>query len=311
MNEQNLNRGTQDAEKGHKLKELFHKSDDPTVRMRRKLLFQAAAAACVCLIVAAAIFGVTAAWYSNVVKSEALSLQAEAWGFKGEITVPDSAITAAPGESGTLTGVFIRNESDKKVKVRLDVDKGGPEESPMDPELQKRLYFYYEKDGQRVWINSLQGYIFEMEPESSAEMTQVHWIWVYDLLGYYVLCSYDGSTVTEEEYLRPVEYELDTAEFDEEGTLTSPDLSILAPDENLQSVGGGYYVLTDTIKNRDGGWTGVALRLLDKTEIQQAIDYDTALAGDDPVSFSPVLRFTGENVKAESGGNTPEEPGQP
>lgn len=303
MNEQDLSRVEKIAEKGHRLKELFNNSGDPTVRLRRKLLFQAAAAVCVCMIIAAAAFGITAAWYTNVVKSESLSVSAEAWGFRGTVTVGDTEIVAAPGETGILDQVQIQNESEKPVRIRLDVDKSGTPE-----ELQKRFYFYYvdPETEQRVWINSRQGYIFRMEGSTPATMDQVHWMWVYDLLGYYALCSYDpeSGTLVEEEFLQPVEYELDSAQFDENGLLLNAETMIPAGSRAVPGYQGRYVV--ELLENEG---KAIVLRLLSRTEIQDAIDYDTGLAypGQEPtVRFIPVLRFTGENIKAQesTGGNT-------
>ncbi|MCR5665060.1 MAG: hypothetical protein K6G17_09340 [Oscillospiraceae bacterium] len=287
------------APKGHRLTELFHKSDDPLVQARQKILLRAAVALCVCLAVLTAGFRLTAAWYTNVVKTGEVMIQADTWGFDGEITVPDSAVTAYPGDSGDLSGVSITNNDSRAVDVRMDVNR-----STLTAAMQKRLFLYtLDEQNHPVWLNSQNCLRFSLDAGDSRSLDDVHWMWVYDLLGYTLIGTSDGTTVSEEEILSPVEYTLEDAVFDDGGALEqlSSTQTAAAYIQSLLDVGdtysesafvGGYYPL-----RVDENGHGVWLYLLSWSEIEAAAGEDTQMA-QQGANFTIELDFVGQNARS-------------
>lgn len=319
------------------------KSADPVSRAGRRVLSQAGLVLVSILLVTALVMGMTAAWYSNVIRTTPLTVQSADWGFTGEINLTTAALTAAPGDRGVIA-VTIKNDADRSADVRVDVRK-----DQMTAEMQKRIYCYTETTageggtaGTKTYLNSRSPYIYRniaagdtltLTEEGAPEGTPLLcWQWVYDVLGYYVLGTVtetdgvnpDGDPLTtvtlsaDAEYLRPVEYDLDTALFDADGRLQSVQ-TVNEAGETLRQTAeeligtlftawdadktydastlcrGGYYAL-DVDENGCGVW----LYLCSWTEIAEAAAYDTALGapaeGEEAASFTLDLVFTGQNT---------------
>lgn len=263
------------------------------------------------------IFAITSAWYTNIVQTSGLLFQAEAWGFDGEIIVDETPIVAAPGDSG-LIHLQAENNSDNISAISFSVSK-----SAMNPEMQKRLFFYVDtqlsRNGEtmdRVYLNEHESYTYTVFNKGWLTLTedrhndaQLKWQWVYDVLGYYVLAQRQTIEVeaTEttpatkvekmiiEEYLRPIEYDFDSATTtlvsDEDGILgvdlrtvdgvTEPDIYVWQISQN-----DGYPGVIDPLKKLSNGFYpvqvdsngyGVYAYLCNYSEIELATKYDTEL----------------------------------
>lgn len=343
MNEQD--RPQEAGKKANKFIQLFSGSDDPMIRLRQKLVLQGAVFVCVCLVIVGVLFGMTAAWYTNVVKSEALAVKAAAWGFDAEVTCTDGSggvITAAPGDTGDLSGFSLTNNASQDVNVLMQVDKtalDGQGALLMPVEMQKRIYFYYSNaQNETVWLTKDQGYVLRnndqnipiFEPDSAGyifsmggagsvddenipldlkSLGDIHWLWVYDLVGYYVKVSgsvslengdYILTELNELEYLAPVVYDPydPSTVYDSDGYLNQVEgqdlnvfLDALGAGTEIRNCSGYYLVSVDPAEG-----TAVLLYLLTKTEIEAATAYDTAHAGEG--SFAPTMVFIGEAVSA-------------
>ena len=257
------------------------------------------------------VFAMTSAWYTNIVQTSGLVFQAEAWGFDGTILVNEDSIVAAPGDEGIIH-LEVENTSDSITAVSVTVSK-----ARIEPEMRKRLYFYVDtqviRNGEtmsRLYLNNQESYTYTLFSQGKLTLTeqlhnnaQLKWQWVYDVLGYYVLCSYDRETgaITELEYLRPVEYNYDEATTtfreSEDGTITM-ELKTVDGETTVEEflrelsktdgyeqdidygnpVDKGYYpvdVEKDT-ESEDYGY-GVYVYLYNYAEIEMATQYDTAL----------------------------------
>jgi hypothetical protein len=202
--------------------------------LRKKVVVQAIIAFQTIVITVALIFGMSTAWYTNVLQSGGLQFEAEAWGFTGKVMVSSESIKAGPGDSDMI-GLTVTNMGEQAVDIALNVSK-----NQMPGEMQKRLFFYVDAQQnrageamERVYINtrdsftySVLGYGELIVTPQRANDASLKWHWVYDMLGYYFLgtVSQDGTGVNADvsDYLRPVEYDLDKAVF-KDGVLESVD----------------------------------------------------------------------------------------
>ena len=220
-------------------------SGSAEVRSVQKSIYrQAALAGLTVVLTVVILFAMTSAWYTNVVQTSGLTFEAEAWGFKGDITVDANAILAGPGDEGILN-LTVENDSNAVSAISLNISKNGMEE-----EMKQRLFFYVDtrmsRNGEtmeRVYLNRYEGYTYNVFSNSQLMLTEqfsnapvIKWEWVYDVLGYYVLGKpYEIQTATEtvidngdgtttpstvnttmirmdiKEYLRPIEYDFDKA----------------------------------------------------------------------------------------------------
>lgn len=220
-------------------------SDANNLKKVQKRIFRQAALTVLTIILTVVIlFAMTSAWYTNVVQTSGLSFEAEAWGFKGEITIPEEEIKAAPGDEG-IVNLTVQNDSDSVSAISVNVYK-----NKMAEEMQKRLFFYVdtrmsrnEETMERVYLNKFEGYTYNVFNNSQLTLTEefsnapvIKWEWVYDVLGYYVIGKPYTATKTEEqmvlnengelvptevttviqkmnikEYLRPIVYDFDEA----------------------------------------------------------------------------------------------------
>lgn len=299
--------------------------------LRKKVIVQAVIAVQTIVITLALIFGMSAAWYTNVLQTSGLQFEAEGWGFTGEVMVTQTPIEASPGDSGII-GLSVTNMGEDIVDVALNVSK-----VRMSAEMQKRLFFYvdtqYTRAGEsmdRVYINTRDSYTYSVMGYNELVLTQertndasLKWQWVYDMLGYYFL-----GTVTQEvvdgqqtisanitDYLRPVEYDLNKAVFKDgmlesvDGVLTADLITQLSNTDGYQNAlvaaenMPGYYKV-DVDENGYGIW----VYLCNWAQIQQATTFDSQLgkkaadnelAGTTKDSYIARLTVIGQMAKAE------------
>ena len=248
------------------------------------------------------LFAMTSAWYTNIAQTSGLVFEVEPWGFDGEIITSEKAVEAGPGDNG-IVHLEAENNSDGIIDISVNVSKSG-----MSPEMQKRMFFYVEtsatREGEtmeRVYVNNHEGYTYTVFNQSSLTLTEkvsnapkLKWQWVYDVLGYYVLGTENGGSITVEEYLRPIEYDYDKATFektvDDEGKPiyklltvdgeTEPEdfLYMISATDGYEgnidtngSIGGYYPVEVD-----ENGY-GVYAYLCSYSEIETAIMDDTKM----------------------------------
>ena len=281
--------------------------------LRKKVVVQAIIAFQTIIITVALIFGMSTAWYTNVLQSGGLQFEAEAWGFTGKVMVSSESIKAGPGDSDMI-GLTVTNMGAQAVDIALNVSK-----NQMPGEMQKRLFFYVDaqqtragESMERVYVNtrdsftySVLGYGELIVTPQRANDASLKWHWVYDMLGYYFLgtVSQDGTGVNADvsDYLRPVEYDLDKAVF-KDGVLESVDgkttqqlIAELAATDGYENdpvpaegMPGYYRVAVD-----ENGY-GVWMYLCNWAQIQQATTYDSNLgkaAADAQLSGEPQESF--------------------
>jgi len=277
------------------------------------------------------ILSLTTAWYTNVVKSSGLTFEAEKWGFEGSVSIENAdSIKAYPGANGFIP-ISIRNDSELISSASITVEKMLTDENikdsfkreglPVDV-MAQRLYFYVDtsviRNGEqikRVYLGKNSSYTSLLNPQSelffddgSSGMPTLKWEWVYDVLGYYVIGTWNGSNFDLEEYVRPIVYNYDPVkttfesnlqlktidgtktveEFLNELTLTD---GYSGSGINITSkVGAGYYPVSV-----DSDGRGVWIYLCNKQEIEAHSMYDTVLSQCD-LSYTATIIVTGQNV---------------
>ncbi len=275
-------------------------------KAQRTVYWQAGLALVTILLTVVIIFAMTSAWYTNVARTGGMVIKAESWGFDGQIKVDDSVIVAAPGDEGIIS-LEVNNTNASTTAVGVGVSKA----RITDYEMQKRLYFYVDTSLQRneetmdrVYLNTQEGYTYTLFGGETLTLTedmhndvQLKWQWVYDVLGYYVLGSWNDATgmFTELEYLRPIEYDYDeaTTTFGEDGDDLVMELKTVDGEQTVeeflvefsqkdgyegeinpkQKKGTGYYPVSVDENNY-----GVYAYLCSYSEIEMATQYDTKLA---------------------------------
>lgn len=304
------------------------------------------------LMIGAILFALTSAWYTNTIQANEITLKTAKWNFDGTITLDgekDGTLGLGdlyPGDTRPLP-VTIVNQDTRGVNVRVEADKSKME----SPEMQQRLYLYVEVTDEatntktRHYINSLSGYLYTVAAGQTLHITDVertlsaneaqnkntlHLQWVYDMTGYFLLgtVTEKNSTITvtgkaadsQPEYLMPVTYDLDRAQFETDGKLRSVSeyqettktyastdrenyLKRLfeqyisgynknaKPYTNETTVHGSYYAV-----DVDETGYGVWLYLPDKAAIEAAAKWDqekAATAATQPISLNLV--FKGQN----------------
>jgi len=299
--------------------------------LRKKIIIQAIIAIQTIVITVAVVFGMSAAWYTNVLQTSGLQFEAAAWGFTGEVVISEEPIQASPGQSGII-GLNVSNDGDEIIDVAVRVSK-----EQMDVNMRQRLFFYVdaattrnEETMERVYINTRDSYTYTVLSHSDLVLTQerandvpLKWQWVYDMQGYYFLgtvTTQAGADNTEivvpdvEDYLRPVEYDLDSATFEEGMLATVGEQTVEEFLEALSETDGyekpieatempGYYQL-DVDENGYGIW----IYLCNWAEIQQATTYDSQLGqaaadaivnGTVPTTFKARLTVVGQLSQSE------------
>lgn len=301
--------------------------------LKRRIVRQGVLTALALVMTLLLVFTGAVAWYTNVAQVQELTVQTNAWGFSGTVTLngdtaarAGAVLAAAPG-SDTPLSLTMTNDGDAPAEAFVTVDKSG-----LDAELQKRLYFYVdaaqtvqpqavvsaegetaqtpaEEPVAEAWLHGGNPYAYTLLPkdrvdtEKTEGVAQLRCRWVYDLTGYYFTGSVavkrnteteelTAGEVTEKAYLRPVEYDYDTAQFDESGALTKvgeqtlaafltglaeTDGYPLAPDAEkpIRGADGSLFYL---VQEGSGDAANVYLRLYGQKEIEAASDLDTAMA---------------------------------
>ncbi len=251
------------------LKKLIQKLNRPAVnqsesvkRIRRSVFLQAALGLGAIAVAAVLIFAASTAWYTNVAKTDTLTFEAEAWGYDSElISLAGAPISIAPGKNGIVPLSVDNSAKTDDVNITVSVVK-----DKMSEDLQKRIYFYAdtaaELNGEqlsRVYIGSSEsdGYSYRILAGDSLTLSDayyndipIRWEWVYDMQGYYFRGTVNGNSVNAEEYVRPIQYDLDTAVFEDE-KVPEDDQSIIP--RKLEKVNGMSVdeFLVD-ISSRDG-----------------------------------------------------------
>lgn len=276
------------------------KQNNALQKMRKKVLIQAIIAIQTIVITVALIFGMSAAWYTNVLQTSGLQFQAAAWGFTGEVLVETEPTQASPGDTG-FVGLQVTNTGDDVVEVAVQVSK-----TQMEAAMQQRFFLYVDtakvQNGEvmdRVYINTRDSYTYSILSRGELVLTeersndvQLKWQWVYDMLGYYFVGTVSQTTengqdnivVDVDDYLRPVEYDLDKAGFTD-GMLATVDgvpvedfiASLSLKDGYINNIDyeteiPGYYRV-DVDEQGHGIW----VHLCSWAEIQQATTYDSQL----------------------------------
>lgn len=309
-------------------------------------------------MIGAILFALTSAWYTNTIQANEITLKTAKWNFDGTITLDGEDNNGTldlgdlyPGDTRPLP-VTIVNQDTRGVNVRVEADKS----EMASPEMQQRLYLYVEvtdKDTNtktRHYINSLSGYMYQVNANQTLRITDaelltlkenekqdkntLHLQWVYDMTGYFLLgtVTENNNTITvagktaetQPEYLMPVTYDLDRAQFDTKGKLYSVSeyqtntngtagYATTSREDYLkrlfdQYISGynknanPYYTGETTIRGNyyavdvDETGYGVWLYLPDKAAIEAAAKWDqekAATAATQPISLNLV--FKGQN----------------
>lgn len=269
-------------------------------------------------------FAMTVAWYSNIIHSDNMIFQASDWDFtfEGEVVLgspnENGIVSASPGDGGVVE-LSIQNTSQETLGVQVSTVKG-----QLSEEMQKRIYFYVdtaqmqrEEQVDRVYLSGQDGYMYKVLAGNTLSMSEAYcshaplkWEWVYDVLGYYMLGTVatgaEGTPIISvQEYVKPVIYDYDSAEFDAAGNLASVN-GITASDylANLYATDGyngtqvgtpvnGYY----PVEVDDSGY-GVWLYLCSKAEIENANKWDYELGTqEEKQGFQVNLVLTGHKVQ--------------
>lgn len=304
--------------------------------VKRNIYIQAAGLILfIILITATLVFALTTAWYTNTISVGGLTFQAEAWGFNGDVIVDEGApINALPGDSG-IVNIRVTNESDVVSSIGVSISKQAMGSS----EMQRRIYFYADKTAtvngeqvDKVYLSSNKGYSYVLYGRNELILTDdvqtdvlIKWEWVYDVLGYYFVGSIDENSnkVSVDEYLRPVEYDLDDAKFDpESGKLThigEKDVNtFLAELTESDGYEGKYRVSGDGLADENGLPVNVKgtpecypideenniwLYLCTESEIDSHTAWDTAYAlesANTKPSYQARITLTGQQMKQET-----------
>lgn len=287
--------------------------------LQKKIFLRAFFSVVTLLLTAVLIFSLTAAWYTNVADAGGLTFVAKEWDFDGSIIIQNEAISMAPGDSGTIF-MQISNNGTENASAAVTVSKANLSEP-----MKKRLYFYVDSSFyrnaermERVYVSDSGGYTYTVFPNSQVSITAdsqnappLKWMWVYDVLGYYVRGSVTDSSVQIDEYIRPIEYSYDpiTTTFAADGSLKTVDgfktvgsflKEISAVDgyegtiDVSQKTASGYYPV---FVNSEG--YGVWAYLCNYDEIQQNMQYDTEIGEADVSQSYPVeIYVTGSNTQS-------------
>ena len=304
------------------------------------------------LLIMVLIFAMSVAWYTNVSQTGGLTFETESWGFdqnKIKISKTDETYAVAPGASGLVPLTVDNTDSADAIRAVVNIKKT----DIMDTELQKRIFFYADtpktyvfaskENGDaedrsetvpRVWLgtDSIESYPYEIQGGEKLTLTQefssdvpIRWMWVYDMEGYYFRGTVKDDQVTVDEYLRPLEYDLDQAVFDEtEGSATSGQLLRIGTQSRMDFLkeifdADGY---DGSLKLKDGevdasqitkaggkvyykvavgdDGSGIWAYLNTWEEIQKGLEYDNALSKKDtPVQVTATVQVTVQNVAAQ------------
>ena len=269
-------------------------------------------------------FAMTVAWYSNIIHTGDMTFQASDWDFKfeGEVALmeagEDGLVKAAPGDT-EIVELNVSNDSGTTLGVIVNTLKDA-----LSEEMQKRIYFYAdasyiqnEETVARTYISGQDSYHYKILAGNTLTLNEEYcndvplmWEWVYDVLGYYVrgtVGAAEGGTmiVDVQDYIRPVVYDYDQAEFDDEGNLQTVDgaavsdylAQLYATDGFAGTEVGtplaGYY----PVEVNENGY-GVWLYLCSQAEIIEANAWDSQMAAlEEKESFQVKMVLTGQKVE--------------
>ena len=292
--------------------------------LRRSVMLRAALAIVTVVLTIVLIVSLTVAWYTNVVQTGGLVLEAQTWNFTGTIELlMDPSIQATPGDEGFIS-LRMTNSGEHIVAASATVNK-----QAMDKEMRKRLYFYVdtatERNGEsvdRVYIAEKNSYTYTVFPHTDLILSEtvqtappIKWVWVYDVLGYYVMGSRDISetSVEVEDYIRPIEYAYDPiyTTFAADGRLLTVDGTKSASDFITElTESDGYEGTVDTLAGNVGGYYpvsvneqgyGVWLYLCTADEIRANTEYDTKLGQNQTQpNCTATVTITGSNSREDA-----------
>lgn len=288
-------------------RELAERSRASFGKIWKQALFALAALATLGVL----LYSLTTAWYTNVAETTELVFETESWGFEGQVKALDTGLLLAPGQSA-CAALSVTNDGEQINQITVTVDK-----SAMPEELQKRIYFYvpatvkqHEETVECVYLSPYGGYSYRVMPKSTLLLTAdsaadapVRCQWVYDLLGYYVYGTLDkdNKLITAEQiaaserkdveapvYIRPVEYDYDSATFQDGKLLTTDGVttadsfvtSVLSADGYKGAAAvkyGDYYAVNITGTSDNNEKTGLWLYLCTQEEIDAATELDTRI----------------------------------
>lgn len=273
-------------------------------------------------------FAMTVAWYSNILHTSELTFQAESWDFQfeGNVNLGVSGdIMAAPGDEGVVA-LSIANISDESnvlgtstevttIGVNVNIDKTNM------ATLAPRIYFYVDEpykqaneSVERQYLSTQDTYQYTIFPGKTLSISEQYsndyplkWQWVDQVLGYYVRGSLEANgTMSNPEYVRPIEYDTNKAVYDGNGHLISVEgmeiedwlvENYLSKDgfdgKSLNSVGNGFYYIGPNLY----------LYLCDQEEVSVQNQLDMTLHTlEEPEAYASRIILTG--VKADGSSKT-------
>ena len=212
------------------------RNSDARLGVAKQKIYQPLALMALTVVVTVVLmFAMTTAWQTNVVQTQGLTFQAEAWGFSGGVTVQSDTIMAAPGDKGVIA-MEVVNEGDEASEITVMVSKN----TITDTALRQRIYFFVDEaatvNGETVhrqYLTQNQGYMYEVNRHNTLLFSDLlctdvplQWMWVYDVVGYYFQGTRTGdNSFSVTEYLRPVEYDCYQAQYDANGYLVQVDVN--------------------------------------------------------------------------------------
>ncbi len=289
--------------------------------LKSSIVLRAVMIVCILILTAVLLFSMTAAWFSNVTQSGGLTFTTETWNFDGTFLIENNSFKAAPGDEGIIN-MSLKNQGELTVAASLTASK-----DTMDEIMRKRIYFYVDAQTvrndelvDRVWISSSSNYTYTVfsgdelvSGEDYNNIPPLRWMWVYDVLGYYVkgTVSEDGK-MTVQDYIRPVQYDFDEiyTTFDQNGRLLTVDGKKSVNDflaeltsfdgyegtvKNISEFGSHGYCPIDI---NDSGY-GIWLYLCSRDEIIENFNIDTSLASAENISCNAKINLTGVNSSSE------------
>ena len=326
------------------LKSAANENNTQAIQMKRSVERQIALVAGAFLLIVVLIFVMSVAWYTNVSQTGSLTFQTEAWGFDtNKITAgSDTKYQISPGSTGIVPLTIDNSDSADGIRAIVTVDK-----TDMDVmDLRKRIFFYVDtpktytfasasggaartETVSRVWIGSdpSENYTYTVNGGEKLTLTEEYasdvplkWMWVYDMEGYYFRGKVTDDEAEVTEYLRPLEYDLDQAVFDEtegtskgqlvkigsktvgkylqeitdadgfDGTLTLDDNNNMPASSEMKTINGKVYYRIAVDENDEGIWA----YLCTYDEIQKGIEYDSSLASNS-VNAPATIKVTVQN----------------
>ncbi len=292
----------------------------PMKELKKRIIIRASLVLLTIVLTVVLVFSLTIAWQTNVVQTEGLTFSAKTWNFNGEVIIEGGSYNMAPGDSG-IVSMKMNNDSDLPAAVSLTVSK-----SNLISQMQDKLFFYVDSSAvrngeniEKIYLNSKNSYTYMAFPHSQLVLTEsdsngplLKWEWVYDNLGYYVsgqsTQSSEGITsVTIEEYIRPIIYDYDemNTTFDSNGNLLTIDgvvtvdqfISELSKTDGYEGTvnpesktAGGYY----PVEVNENGY-GVWLYICNYSDIQRGAQEDTSLGNSSAALGNIRVNISGQN----------------